>query len=426
MKAVVLAAGEGVRLRPLTFTRPKHLISLGGKPLLEHLLASVRAAGINEALIVVHYMAERFKQYFGDGSEFGMKLEYVFQEGVRGTADAIGVAESYVKDEDFLLVYGDLLVTSDVVELILRSHEKEKPAVTMTVVPVTHPERYGIMKLEGSHVAEIVEKPRLGEAPTNLANAGMYVFSFEIFEKIRQTHPSPRGEWEITDSLSLLMREKRPVIGVQISDKEWLDVGRPWDLFEANKRILSQTEPTINGVIEDGAHLIGSVVVAKGARVRSGAYVEGPVFIDEDSDIGPNCFIRPCTSIGKDVKIGNACEIKNSIVMDHTQIRHLSYVGDSIIGEHCNFGAGTVVANYRLDGKTVKMLIKGEVVDSERTKLGVVLGDDVKTGINTLFMPGVKIGQNSLIGPNVVVHRDVPSNMVLLLQQRVERRKRSD
>ena len=426
MKAVVLAAGEGVRLRPLTFTRPKHLISLGGKPLLEHLLASVRAAGINEALIVVHYMAERFKQYFGDGSKFGMKLEYVFQGGVRGTADAIGVAESYVKDEDFLLIYGDLLVTPDVVKHVLRSHEREKPAATMTVVPVTHPERYGITKLEGSHVAEIVEKPRLGEAPTNLANAGIYVFSTEIFEKIRETHPSPRGEWEITDSLSLLMQEKRPVVGVQISGEEWLDVGRPWDLFEASRRILSQMKTTINGVIEDGAHLIGSVVVAKRARVRSGAYIEGPAFIDEDSDIGPNCFIRPCTSIGKDVKIGNGCEVKNSIVMDHTQIRHLSYVGDSIIGEHCNFGAGTVVANYRLDGKTIKMTIKGEVVDSERTKLGVVLGDNVKTGINTLFMPGVKIGQNSWIGPNVVVHRDVPSNTVLILQQKVERRKPSD
>jgi len=426
MKAVVLAAGEGVRLRPLTFTRPKHLISLGGKPLLEHLLASVRAAGINEALIVVHYMAERFKQYFGDGSKFGMKLEYVFQGGVRGTADAIGVAESYVKDEDFLLIYGDLLVTPDVVKHVLRSHEREKPAATMTVVPVTHPERYGITKLEGSHVAEIVEKPRLGEAPTNLANAGIYVFSTEIFEKIRETHPSPRGEWEITDSLSLLMQEKRPVVGVQISGEEWLDVGRPWDLFEASRRILSQMKTTINGVIEDGAHLIGTVVVAKRARVRSGAYIEGPAFIDEDSDIGPNCFIRPCTSIGKDVKIGNGCEVKNSIVMDHTQIRHLSYVGDSIIGEHCNLGAGTVVANYRLDGKTIKMLIKGEVVDSERTKLGVVLGDHVKTGINTLFMPGVKIGQNSWIGPNVVVHRDVPSNTVLILQQKVERRKPSD
>jgi len=426
MKAVVLAAGEGVRLRPLTFTRPKHLISLGGKPLLEHLLASVRAAGINEALIVVHYMAERFKQYFGDGSKFGMKLEYVFQGGVRGTADAIGVAESYVKDEDFLLIYGDLLVTPNVVKHVLRSHEREKPAATMTVVPVTHPERYGITKLEGSHVAEIVEKPRLGEAPTNLANAGIYVFSTEIFEKIRETHPSPRGEWEITDSLSLLMQEKRPVVGVQISGEEWLDVGRPWDLFEASRRILSQMKTTINGVIEDGAHLIGTVVVAKRARVRSGAYIEGPAFIDEDSDIGPNCFIRPCTSIGKDVKIGNGCEVKNSIVMDHTQIRHLSYVGDSIIGEHCNLGAGTVVANYRLDGKTIKMLIKGEVVDSERTKLGVVLGDHVKTGINTLFMPGVKIGQNSWIGPNVVVHRDVPSNTVLILQQKVERRKPSD
>ncbi|RLI17918.1 glucose-1-phosphate thymidylyltransferase, partial [Candidatus Bathyarchaeota archaeon] len=164
------------------------------------------------------------------------------------------------------------------------------------------------------------------------------------------------------------------------------------------------------------------VSVAETARIRSGAYIEGPAFIDEESDIGPNCYIRPCTSIGKKVRIGNACEIKNSIIMDNTHIGHLSYVGDSIIGENCNLGAGTITANYRLDAKTIKMKIKDKVVDSERTKLGAVLGDNVKAGINTLFMPGVKVGCNSWIGPNVVVYRDLPPNTITLLKQSLEQR----
>jgi len=423
MKAVVLAAGEGIRLCPLTLTRPKHLIPVGGKPLLEHLLTSVKTAGLKEVLIVVHYMGEKIQSFFGDGSKLGLQIKYAFQKEMRGTADAIGTAEPFVED-DFLLIYGDLQISPNAIKQVLNSHLKEKPTVTMAVVPVKQPKNYGIVKLDGSRVTEIFEKPTK-DAATNLANGGIYVFSTEIFQKIRQTDISSRGELEITDSLRLLLNEKQPVIAVPISGEEWLDVGRPWDLFEANERVLSQTEPVVEGEIEDGAHLIGQVSIARSSRIRSGAYIRGPVFIGEDSDIGPNCYIRPHTSIGKRVRIGNACEIKNSIILDETQIGHLSYVGDSVIGEECNLGAGTIVANYRLDGKTVKMMVKDEVVDSGRTKLGVILGDGVKTGINSVFMPGVKVGRDSWIGPNVMVYRDVPSNTRVLLKQEIEQKEKN-
>ena len=420
MKAVILSAGEGIRLRPLTLTRPKHLIPIGGKPLLEYLLTSMKTAGLEEVLIVIHYMGEQIQRFFGDGSKLGLQLQYVPQKEMGGTADAIGVIEPFVK-EGFLLIYGDLLVTPNLIKRVLQSHKKEKPTTTMAVVPVKHPENYGIVKLDDSHITEIFEKPNK-ETPTNLANAGIYVFSTEIFQKIRQTSPSSRGELEITDSLRLLLDEKQSILAVQIPGEEWLDVGRPWDLFKANERILNQIKPVVEGEIEDGAHLIGQVSVARGARIRSGAYLRGPIFIGENSDVGPNCYIRPHTSIGKNVRIGNACEIKNSIILDETQIGHLSYIGDSVMGEECNLGAGTVVANYRLDGKTVKMMVKDEVVDSGRTKLGAILGDRVKTGINSLFMPGVKVGHDSWIGPNVVVYQDVPSNTRVLLKQEIDQK----
>jgi bifunctional UDP-N-acetylglucosamine pyrophosphorylase/glucosamine-1-phosphate N-acetyltransferase len=176
-------------------------------------------------------------------------------------------------------------------------------------------------------------------------------------------------------------------------------------------------EHTVFGTVENGAHLIGPVTVAETARIRSGAYIEGPTFIDEGSDIGPNCCIRACTSVGKNVRIGNACEIKNSIIMDWVHIGHLSYVGDSILCERCNLGAGTITANYRLDVGTIKMTVKDKVTDSGRKKLGAILGDNVKTGINALLMPGVKVGTNSWVGPNFMVERDLPPNTMALLRQ---------
>jgi bifunctional UDP-N-acetylglucosamine pyrophosphorylase/glucosamine-1-phosphate N-acetyltransferase len=252
------------------------------------------------------------------------------------------------------------------------------------------------------------------------------VFSKEIFGKLKRTKASVRGEWELTDALSLLIKDEKTVLATKISKDDWIDIGRPWDLLEANSWVLKRMEHKVYGTVENGAHLIGPVTVAETARIRSGAYIEGPTFIDEGSDIGPNCYIRPCTSIGKNARVGNACEIKNSIIMDQTHVGHLSYVGDSILCERCNLAAGTITANLRLDDEPVKMLVKGEVVDTGRRKLGAILGDNVKTGINALLMPGVKVGTNSWIGANFTVHRDVPANTIALLKQDEDIRERSE
>ena len=422
MKAVVLAAGEGVRLQPITATRPKHLIKVGGKAILEHCLNALKACGVTEAVIVTHYMGDAIRQYFGDGKKKGLKIGYVEQAEMLGTGNAVSVVEPYV-DGDFILVYGDLLFAPEAMQAVLDSYEAEKPVAVMAVVPVEKPESYGIVELEdGKAVRRIVEKPASGKAPSNLANAGLYACSEEIFNKLRQTKASVRGEWELTDALSLLAEDGKEVLAAEISKGDWMDIGRPWDLLEANGWALKRMEHNVYGTVENGAHLIGPVTVAETARIRSGAYVEGPAFIDEDSDIGPNCYIRPCTSIGKNARVGNACEVKNSIIMDGTHVGHLSYVGDSILCERCNLAAGTITANLRLDDEPVKMFVKSKVVDTGRRKLGAVLGDNVKTGINTLLMPGVKVGTNSWIGANFTVQKDVPANTVMLLKQGEEKR----
>ena len=420
MKAVLLAAGEGVRLMPITATRPKHLIKVGGKPILQFCLEAVKQAGITEAVIVTHYMGEAIRSYFGDGAKLGLKLSYVEQKAILGTGNAASVAEPYVEG-DFVLVYGDLLFGQDTVKQVLAQFKKGKTAAVMGVVPVDKPESYGIIEFdEEKKVKRIVEKPAAGKAPSNLANAGVYAFSKEVFDKIKQTKASVRGEWELTDAITLLANEGKTVLAAELSKDDWFDVGRPWDLLDANVWALKRMEHRVLGTVEQGAHLIGPVSVAESARVRSGAYIEGPVFIDEEADVGPNCYVRSGTSLGKKTRVGNGCEIKNSIIMDGTHIGHLSYVGDSIIGEKCNFGAGTITANYRLDAGSIKMMVKDQLVNTGRRKLGAVLGDNVKTGIKALFMPGVKVGANTWVGPNFMVERDLPANTMAFLKQTSE------
>jgi UDP-N-acetylglucosamine diphosphorylase / glucose-1-phosphate thymidylyltransferase / UDP-N-acetylgalactosamine diphosphorylase / glucosamine-1-phosphate N-acetyltransferase / galactosamine-1-phosphate N-acetyltransferase len=420
MKAVLLAAGEGVRLMPITATRPKHLIKVGGKPILQFCLEAVKTAGIDEAIIVTHYMGEAIRSYFKNGEKLGLKLSYVEQKQILGTGNAAEVAEPYV-DGDFVLIYGDLLFGQDTVKQVLSQFKVGKTAAVMGVVQVDKPESYGIIEQDAEgKVKRIVEKPAAGTAPSNLANAGVYVFSKEVFKKIKQTKASVRGEWELTDAITLLASEGKTVLAAQLSKDEWLDVGRPWDLLDANNWALKRMEHKVLGTVEQGAHLIGPVSVAESARIRSGAYIEGPVFIDEEADVGPNCYIRSGTSLGRKVRVGNACEVKNSIIMDGTHVGHLSYVGDSILGEKCNLGAGTIMANYRFDAGPIKMMVKDQFVNTGRRKLGVVLGDNVKTGVKSLFMPGVKVGANSWVGANFMVERDLPANSMALLKQNCE------
>jgi len=420
MKAVLLAAGAGERLQPITTTRPKHLIKVAGKPILQYCLEAVKNAEIDEAIIVTHYMGESIRSYFGDGSKFGLKLTYVEQPQILGTGNAAGIAEPYL-DGDFALIYGDLLFSQDAVKTVISKFRSGKTAAVMGVVPVDHPGNYGIIEKDSKgQVKRIVEKPAVGKAPSNLANAGVYAFSKDIFDKIRQTKVSIRGEWELTDAITMLCGEGRCVVAAELSKDDWFDVGRPWDLLDANVWALKRINHKVLGKVEEGAHLIGPVTVAESARIRSGAYIEGPVFIDEEADVGPNCFIRSSTSLGRKVRVGNAVEIKNSILMDGTHVGHLSYVGDSILGEKCNLGAGTITANLRFDDGKIKMLIKDKVVDTGRRKLGAILGDNVKTGINSTLMPGVKVGANTWVGANFMVERDLPANSITLVKQNSE------
>ena len=388
MKAVILAAGEGSRMRPLTFHRPKVMLPVAGKPILEHLLLEAKQAGITHFILVVGYHDEQIRSYFGNGDKWEVKIEYATQRKQMGTADALRSVMA-TGSENFLMMNGDVIVShSDISSLARKKHN------TMTLFEVVNPMGLGVVTVEGARVSRIYEK--VSKPPSNLANAGLYLFNPEIFGAIAKTPRSPRGEYEITDSIQLIIDSGIPVNYRII--KKWLDVSYPWDLLAASEALISSLKPERLGDIEANVTIKEPVSIGKGTVVKSGAYIVGPVIIGENCEIGPNCYIRPATTIGNNCHVGAACEVKNSIIMNRSTVPHLNYVGDSVIGEDCNFGAGTKIANLRLDKKEIT--VAG--VSTGRRKLGAIIGDGVQTGINACINVGSVIGNNTFIGPGAV------------------------
>ena len=389
MKAIILAAGEGSRMRPLTYTRPKVMLPIANKPILEHLLIEAREAGITEFIFVVGYHDEQVRDYFGHGEKWEVATDYCTQKRQLGTADAIKLADSLV-DGNFIVINGDIIVSrKDIRSLTKRSDN------TLGIVEVEDSQDLGMVESSGDKVVHIYEKTE--KPPSHMANAGLYLFTPEIFDAISQTPKSPRGEYEITDSLQLMIDGGHHISYQKIG--YWLDFSYPWDLLPANESLLGGTKLQNLGEVEENVILKGMVSIGRNTIVRSGSYIIGPVIIGQDCDIGPNCHIRPYTSIGDNCHIGSAVEVKNCIIMKNTKIPHQNYMGDSIIGEECNFGAGTKIANLRLDKKN----ITAGSIDTKRRKLGAIIGDRVETGINACINVGGMIGNDTHIGPGAIV-----------------------
>ena len=416
MKAIILTAGEGTRMRPLTVTKPKTMLQVGGKPILQYNVEALRDAGIKDITMVVGYREEIIKEYFKNGTHLGVTINYVTQEERLGTAHAIGSTRDAV-DGSFIILNGDIIVDPILIKDLIVKYRTENARSVLVLTEVEDPSSFGVVELDNEKIINIIEKPEPGKAPSNLINAGIYLFDDKIFEAIDKTEKSQRGEYEITDSLLIQVKNGEKVLGLR-SENNWIDIGRPWELLDVNEYFLKDLETDIQGELEEGVTIHGPVFVGKNTIIRSGTYIMGPVYIGENCDIGPNTLLRKYTSLGNDVSAGNAVEIKNSIIMDHTNVNHLTYVGDSIIGAECNIAAGTNIANLRFDDGNVKILVKGDKIDSGRRKMGVVFGDGVKTGINSSFNPGVKIGVNSRIGAGAIVSRDLESNKILIAQQK--------
>ncbi len=404
MKAVVLAAGKGERLQPITHTRPKPLVPVLDKPLLVWTLEALRRVGVTDVVLVVSYMADAVARGLEEFQGSIPKVRLVDQGREMGTGDALMKAAGHVSGE-FLVVYGDLLLEESVLRKLL-----EAPGdAVVGAVRVPNPWDYGVLRVDQDmRLLGIVEKPPRGSEPSNLVNAGVYRFTDEVFSYLESVEESPRGEIELTDAVTAMAGERKVWVA-ELSGDEWFEIGKPWNVLEANRRKLAGLEgQEIRGSVEEGVRIRGSVVVEEGAVVKGGSYIEGPAYIGRGASVGPNSYIRSYTVVGQGSKVGASVEVKASVLMEGVHASHLSYIGDSVVCEHVNLGAGTVTANLRFDDKPVRVTVKGRRLSSGMRKLGAFIGGYVKTGINVSIMPGVKIGAYSWIAPGAVVVRDVP------------------
>lgn len=390
LKAIILAAGQGTRVAPLSDNYPKHLLPVAGKASIFHTMDA--AVDFVDEIIIVQSAEKKLESVIGNGYK-GKNVSYVVQESPRGTGDSLRSVN--VKGKFIVMMGDDIYSKEDIQELL-------KHDLAIAVLSTNEPHRFGIVKENNGVMTELVEKPK--DLQTGLANTGLYLLDDSIFGELQNVKDSPRGEIELTDAVASLA--KKTNISVVLI-KDWIPVTYPWSLLEANEKLLAKMKGNIEGVVEHGATLKGEVYVGKGSIVKSGSYIEGPVWVGENSTVGPNCYLRASTIIGNNCYVGNAVEIKNSIIMNGTHVGHLSYVGDSVVGEKCNFGAGTITANLRHDGQPVKMTVKGERISTGRRKMGAVMGHGAKTGIHVSIMPGVKIKSGGMIAPHTNVERDV-------------------
>ncbi len=396
MQAVLMVAGKSTRTYPLTLTRPKPLLPIMNRPLLEHSLDQLTGI-FDEVILITGYKKEMIEEAFG--SEYkGMHIIYQEQKEQLGTGHAVLQAKPHIKGKFVAMNGDDLFARQDLEKLVQMDYGA-------LVKHAENPHLYGVYKVdENNKVLNLVEKPQ--EYIGDLVNIGCYVLQEEFMQELEQTPLSERGEIEITSAIQAVA-QKQDFYALPI-EGFWLPTGYAWDLLRHQEFFMpDMKDQNIKGTVEDGAVIKGAVTIGENTLVRSGAYIEGPVIIGNNCDIGPNCYIRSFTSVGNNCRIGNAVEIKNSVIMENSLVCHLSYIGDSVVGQDCNIGAGTITANVRHDKKEIQSAIKDNLVPSGRDKLGAILSDGCMTGINTSLLPGRKLWPNMQTRPGQIVDKDI-------------------
>ncbi|WP_231190054.1 sugar phosphate nucleotidyltransferase [Haladaptatus sp. DYF46] len=378
MKAVILAAGEGSRLRPLTNHRPKPMLPVGNKPLLESVIEAVSAAGITEIVLVVGYHRERIQNHFGNGNHWDVDITYAVQEKQLGTGHALLQAEPYI-ESDFIALNGDRYLESQVIEDLI-DERRQTGQSCIAVTQVDMPNRFGVVELDGQTVTNIVEKPLPGTTSSRQINAGVYAFGPEIFDSIRETENL--GEQALTTTLQT-QSEVRPLMAISVTGL-WGDVSYPWDLLVLNDYTVDQHRSNPDA---ETAH---------SGYVASTATLHDDFLLSENVAILPGAVVLRGTSIGENVSIGANAVVENTVVLPDATIGPGAVVKDCIIGANA-----TVGPNSTIEGGDAELTLDEEI--HRDVEFGGLVGDYAELEGNVTVQPGTVIGESVTVESGAVV-----------------------
>jgi len=329
MKGILLHAGHGTRLRPLTHTGPKQLLPIANKPMSQYCIESMKEAGVNEIAIIIGGVgANKVREYYDNGEKFGVKIVYIEQDSPKGIAHAIGLCQDFIGDDKFLVFLGDNIIHKNIHKFSTEFLNSDVDA-SILLCEVDNPSRFGIADMKNGKITKIMEKPK--NPPTNFAVTGIYFLTPKIFEIIENLKPSWRNELEITDALQILLSMNNNISYYIITDY-WKDTGTPEDIIDANKTVLENKENYFYGEKDSDVVLSGSVFVGKDTKITGSSQITGPVIIGENCLIEDVC-IGPNSSIGDNSKIIQS-NIENSIVMSNCLINTPIKIRDSIISSN--------------------------------------------------------------------------------------------
>lgn len=415
MQVIVLAGGVGKRVFPLAVKKPKPMFKILGKPLIHHIIMTLKEAGLKDLVVVVGHCGEQIKDYLGDGNKLGVNIDYTVQKVSSGMANALETAKSLAED-NFLVVNADDVFEAFLLKKMIRQFREGDAEIVLSCKPVKETWKFGIIHVKDEKVIDFVEKPPKGKEPSNLAVVGVYILPKRIFDYYKKI---PLSDHQYEDAILKFIRDRNVVKAVSY-DGFFAGYKYPWDLFTINQQLMDKQvkeQMFEDGVeISERATIEGRVWLGEKTRVFEGACIRGPCYIGDNCVVGSNTLIRDYSSLGSNCVVGFSTEIKHSLIGDDCWF-HINYIGDSIISNNCLFGAGTITANYRFDEKNIKVLIEEKRIDSGRNKLGAIIGDNCKTGINTCLEPGVKVGPQSIVGPNVNLQDDLKPKTIILLDK---------
>lgn len=384
MQAVILAAGEGKRVRPLTHSRPKALIPVANRPIIEYVIDALIKNGIRDIIVVVGYRKEQVTRYL---NSLTVPVTVVVQDKQLGTAHALTCARSKIKG-DFLVLPGDNYIDAGSIAKI----KNIKNAMLIKEHP--NPSNFGVVQLADGYVTHIVEKPERSQG--FMVSTGIFSLSSSFFPYIRENN--------ITDAISCMLEDNQKIHGVVADD--WQDAIYPWDLLRMNARLLSHITPSREGSSSRNTTITGAVHIGKGTTIGPNTVITGPVVIGDDCEIGPNCCIMPNTSIGARARIEPFCYIGNALLMDDGSIGSHSRILDAVLGEGC------VLADHTSTCMSASLMeIEGTITKPE---FGAILGDGVQAGAFTTFKNCI-VGNNTTVEDgNRVISSFVPDDSLVI------------